>query len=372
MLCGGYEVTPSDSIEGGRLMRTHGRRWLLLGVTTTLVLVAAAAAAQHAAKTDAAASNRIMLDVVVSGKSGAPVGDLAQSDFTILDNKAARPITSFKVVTGREAAMQMIVVIDAVNNGYDNVSVARIQIEKFFQSEQGHLAYPMALVLFTDSGPRVVQNFTEDGNVLSKALDQAVVDLRSITRSAGYYGAVERAQLSWRTMHQIDASAATGPGRKIVIWISPGWPLLSGPNTELDNKQEGELYEEIVSFSTELRQDRVTLYMVDPRGAGESLGVTTYYEEFLKGVTKPGQAQIGNIGLQVLSVQSGGRVLNQSNDVAGLLQQCVADNVPYYEISFDAAPAEKRAEYHRIEVQIAKPGLEARTRQGYYTGAPAN
>jgi VWFA-related protein len=75
---------------------------------------------------------------------------------------------------------------------------------------------------------------------------------------------------------------------------------------------------------------------------------------------------IGNLGLQVLAIQSGGLSLNLSNDIAGALTQCLADSAPYYEISFVAPASSQRDEYHHLEIKIAKPGLTARTRQGYY------
>jgi len=48
------------------------------------------------------------------------------------------------------------------------------------------------------------------------------------------------------------------------------------------------------------------------------------------------------------------------------LQQSVADGQAYYELSFDPPRADHADEYHHIEVQVAKPGLTARTREGYY------
>ena len=47
-----------------------------------------------------------------------------------------------------------------------------------------------------------------------------------------------------------------------------------------------------------------------------------------------------------------------------MLQQSVADGQAYYELSFDPPRADHADEYHHIEVQVAKPGLTARTREG--------
>jgi hypothetical protein len=35
-------------------------------------------------------------------------------------------------------------------------------------------------------------------------------------------------------------------------------------------------------------------------------------------------------------------------------------------VSFEASPADRRDEYHSLEIKVDKPGLTARTRQGYY------
>jgi VWFA-related protein len=121
-----------------------------------------------------------------------------------------------------------------------------------------------------------------------------------------------------------------------------------------------------VSFSTQLGQAGITLYSVNPAGNTESVLRASYYKDFLKGVIKPNQVAAGNLALPVLAVQSGGLALELNNDLTALLQECMSDVAPYYEITFDAAPAERPDEYHQLEVKLAKPGLTAHTRQGYY------
>jgi len=344
---------------------------------TCLLLIAlfctAAASAQQANPQAQPASGKIFLDVVVSPKSGPPVADLQQQDFTLLDNNSPQPITSFQPVTGRQAPVEVVLVIDAINSDARTVSYERIQIDKFLLAEGGRLAFPVAIAVATDTGVKLAENFSSDGNALRAAMDRDQIGLRDIGRSSGFYGATERLQYSLQALNQLAAGEAPHPGRKILVWISPGWPLLSGPNVQLDGKQQGEIFAQIVSLSTQLRQARVTLYNVNPIGAGESVFRATYYEEFLKGVSKPSQADLGNLGLQVLAIQSGGLALEFNNDLTALLQQCISDIAPYYELSFVAAPAERPDEYHHVEIKLAKSGLIARTSQGYYAQpAPHN
>jgi VWFA-related protein len=330
------------------------------------LLCTAAASAQQASPRAQATSDNIHLDVVVTAKSGPPVANLQQQDFTVLDNNSPQAIVSFQAVTGRQAPADVVLVIDAINVDARAIGYERVQIDKFLHAEGGRLAYPVAVVVATDTGVKIAENFSSDGNALSAAMDRDQIGIRDIGRSAGFYGATERLQYSLQALNQLAVSDPAHQGRKILIWISPGWPLLSGPNVELDSKQQGEIFAQIASLSTQLRQARVTLYNVNPIGAGESVFRGTYYEEFLKGVTKPSQVNLGNLGLQVLAIQSGGLVLDFNNDVPTLLQQCISDIAPYYEISFAAAPSDRPDEYHHLEIRIDKPGLIARTRQSYY------
>jgi VWFA-related protein len=338
-----------------------------LGCLVLVILLhTAAAPAQQPDRPTQPSNGKIHLDVVVAPKSGPPVSGLQQQDFTLLDNKIPQTITSFQAVTGREAPIEVILVIDAVNATAQNLNYERIEIDKFLRSEGGHLAYPIALAVFTDRGIQIVANFSSDGNALSAALQKEDIGLRTFGRSAGLSGEAERWKLSLAALRQLVASEALRSGRKVILWVSPGWPLLSGSSTDLDSNQQKQVFADIVNLSTRLLQARVTLYGVDPLGAGESMMRISYYRDFLKGISKPGQASLGDLSLPVLAIQSGGLALNSTNNIAGLLQECVADAAPYYEISFDSAPAERRDEYHHLEVKIAKPGLTARTRQGYY------
>jgi VWFA-related protein len=335
-------------------------------ILVTLLCTAAISAQEPSAAPPPAAAGKIYLNVVVSPKSGPRVGDLQQQDFTLLDNKSPRAFTSFQVFTGRDAPIKVVLVIDAVNGGAERVGYERIQIEKFLRAEGGHLAYPVALAVFTDKGISIAAELSSDGNALSDALDKQDIAIRAIGRSAAFYGAAERLQYSLAALHQLTASLAPQPGRKIVLWVSPGWPLLSGPRVELSSKQQQQIFSDVVSFSTQLRQAGITLYSVNPAGSTESVLRASYYKDFLKGVIKPSQVAAGNLGLPVLAVQSGGLALELNNDLTALLQECISDVAPYYEITFDAAPAERPDEYHQLEIKLGKPGLTAHTRQGYY------
>ncbi|HEX3685405.1 MAG TPA: VWA domain-containing protein [Bryobacteraceae bacterium] len=318
----------------------------------------------------ATTASRITLDVVVNDKSGNPVSGLQQQNFTILDNQQPQKILSFEAIGGNSPAnadLETVLVIDAVNIGLVRVAFAREEIQKFLRQDGGKLAQPLSIDFLSDSGLVAQATPTRDGNALIAYMKQHETALRTLRGSQGFYGAADRVQLSLRALGQLAQYEENRPGRKLVIWVSPGWPILTGPNVQLTSKDQQNLFHTVVAVSTQLRQSRIALYAVDPLGTSDSGSFRTfYYEQFLKGVTAPNRVLIGNLALQVLAYQSGGRVLNSSNSIAGEIERCIRDVKAYYVLTYDPPPADGPDDYHAIEVKLDQPQLKAQTRSGYY------
>jgi VWFA-related protein len=316
------------------------------------------------------ANRTITLDVQVADKSGAPIRGLQQQDFILLDDKEPQKIVSFQAVSSATPAaddppIEIVLIVDAVNAPLDTVTYERDQIKKFLLQNGGELARPVALIVFSDGGTKVMKGSSRDGNALAALFDQYETGLRSITKAQGFYGAEERFELSLKAIDSFVASEGKLPGRKLMIWVSPGWPLLSGRNVELSSKNEQAIFNSIVADSSALSQARIMLYSVDPLGSADAAS-NHFYEEFLKGITSPSQVRPGNISLQVLAIQSGGRVLSSTNDLAAAIATCATDAGDYYVLSFDAHLSQKPNEYHSIEIKVEKPGATTRARTGYY------
>ncbi|HEY6412385.1 MAG TPA: VWA domain-containing protein [Edaphobacter sp.] len=310
---------------------------------------------------------RLTLDVVVSDRSGKAVPGLQAQDFVVLDNKKPQKLISFEETGGAvqtEPPVEILLVVDEVNTSFTNVTYVRDQIRKFLLKNGGQLAHPVTLAFFSDAGTQIQDGSSRDGKGLLASFDQHETALRTIRRSAGFYGAEERFQLSLGMLNTLTKRETQIPGRKMVIWVSPGWPLLSGPNIQLSNKDVQGLFHSIVSASTAMRNARMTLYSIDPLGVEDS-GRGFYYEEFLKPVLAPKNAQPANLSLQVLAMQTGGLALRGSTDITSQIQRAVADADAFYTLTVEMPPAEAN-EYHGIEVKVDPPGLTARTRRGYY------
>jgi VWFA-related protein len=309
--------------------------------------------------------SKIRLDVVVTPKSGPPVSGLELQDFTVLDNGIPQFI-DLKAVDGRQAPIEVILVIDAVNMGFREVAVTREEVDKFLKTDGGRLAHPTEVVILTDKGLQVQGDFSQDGNAISTALGHYTVP------NIGS-GAPDRFQISFQGFAELVAQERERPGRKMIIWVSPGWPPLR--DKVADSMQE-HLFGNGVELWKQLREGRITVYSVDPSAivdlepgltaVGTSRLRPSDENSYADNASRPGEIHSIGLTLPVIAIQTGGLALYPGNDIASELQRCMADADAYYEISFEPAIADQPNEFHRLEIRIAKPGLIGRTRQGYY------
>jgi len=336
-------------------MATHTHLLPLLLLLAPIAAIGQQSLAIHA--------DPIHLDVVVTDKSGTPVGHLLPSDFTLFDNNVPQSLTAVRELNSTRAAVTVILVLDGVNMDYATFASIRYKLHDFLLANNARLSIMTALTSFTDTGAKTDFQLTADGRELSDQLDHAPIGLRPIPNNDGLQAAVERINLSVRGLRQIIDRLSNVPFRKTIICISPGWPLLEGPEVIIGMKQQQQIFNDVSSLLTTMRLSGTTLYSVNPLGA--AAGSDYRYHDFLGGLASPDQAQIGNLSLQVLATQSGGLALNSGNDLVGMIKQSIADTQDFYEITYTPT-ASDRASYHKLSIKIDKPKLTARTQQGYY------
>lgn len=324
----------------------------------------------------------LFLDVVVTDSAEHPVSGLPAQDFTLLQDGHSTPITSFQDVSGASVSGaassgaakaensqdQVVFLLDSVNLTFLEVSQARTALSTLLRRNGGKLAAPTSILMLTDKGISRSGDPTEDGSMLATDLDKAAGSLRDIGRSAGFYGATDRLGISYRALDLVASLEGKQPGRKLLVWISEGWPYLASPGVTYSNKEQQQLFDTAVNFSTLLRTSRVTLDNVDPRGTNSADSFQHYYYQgFTKGLRKVSDAKVAYLGLQVLASQSGGLVENSSNNIAAELARCLDDVGVDYELTAAPMPSGEKIEYHTLEVKVNQPGLKVRTRTGYYT-----
>jgi VWFA-related protein len=314
------------------------------------------------------AERRIHLDVVVTDASGQAASGLQSSDFTVLDDNRPQPIVSFRAADGlaAEPPAEIVLVLDTMNTSFQQMAMVRQGVEKFLRQNGGHLALPVSAIFLTETGVKANQA-TRDGNALAADIEKLPAPVHVINSAQGLDGLMLRFGRSVDALSQMTRYETAKPGRKLIIWVGDGWPLLSNARYHMDPRNQSSFFHSIVDLSTSLREARMTLYGVIPLDLNRGNEAYAYlYQNYMKGVETAKQADAGNLSLQVLAEQSGGRAIGPTGDIYEGIVRCIADANAYYELSFNSAPAERVDVYHALEVTVDKPGLTARTNMGYY------
>ena len=320
------------------------------------------------------AAGKVKLDVAVTDAAGKPVAGLQPRDFKLLDNGEPRKILSFRAFNDStvkpDPPVEVILVIDMVNLSFQQVAITRQEIERFLKENDGHLKQPVTLLLLSDAGMRVQPRPSVDGNALVSVVSQIKGGVRTIDSAMGGEGLLERFQLCARQMGAIAENEARKPGRKLLIWVGPGWPMLNRPVLGYySEKDQRRYFDGIVELSTKLREARMVVYSVAP-ATGADPTYSIRYQDYLKGVKSPRDSDSGDLALKVLATQTGGRVLGPDNDLSAQIDRCVADANSFYRISFDPRLTAHADEYHDLKLEVTQPGLTVRTNTGYYNEPP--
>lgn len=309
----------------------------------------------------------LSIDVEVTDKLDHNVSDLSANEFTLLDNGSPVKLTNFEAVaanTPTPTPVRVIIVVDAINAPFTTVARMREQLGEFLGEDGGQLAHPTSIAVLSQWGLKVTNNSSTDGKALLASLNDANGELREIGRSAGVYGAADRLEWSLSQLAQLAAVEATKPGRKLMLFISPGWPLLSWAGLDEVTKERQWTFDTIVSLTNGLRDAHITVSCINPNVLGR--GNPFYYQSYLKAVPTPRQAEYPDLALQVIATHTGGVVQTNGYDILGALNTAVRDGGSYYTLTFAGAHADHPNEYHALQVKVDKPGVKVRTTYGYY------
>jgi VWFA-related protein len=316
----------------------------------------------------------IKLDILVTDNSGKSISGLEPKDFTLLDNGQLSKVLSFQEFDGGAAnpdpPVEVILLIDALQLPSDLILYERASVETFLRQNGGHLAQPVSILSLVETGLWQVAEASSDGNALAEqvAHNSEVRLIRPFQRSTP--GEIPRptnfdhppSQDALQALGEIATAERRKPGRKLLLWVGPGWGMGSGAYAEGTGSRSRTFYT-ICWFSALLREARIALYSFSIRETDQH---SDFYLGYLHGVESVQKASFMNLYRKVLAVQSGGRVLDSSHDLVREIDSCVNEAAPFYRLSFNPSHADHPDEYHELNVRVGKPGLTARTNTGYY------
>jgi len=341
------------------------------------------------------AIHHIILNVLAVDEFNRPVTGLKPQDFELLDNGQPQKLASFRQMNGDHgiAPPHVILILDAVNNTSRSIAFEIKEIGKYLGSNQGRILYPTSIAILNASGFKASRP-SLDGSVLLRESRTLFKDIPpyickcpsedaanaypvsghgdhnfglSVEKIDDGNCLSERFTLSLTALTDLANAQKNVLGRVILIWIGPGWPLLTGPEFHPDTAEiKANFFDHTVQLSRTLREAQVTIdavYSPDMFRKPEMQGVQR--KSFADGPLTEKQATASDLALQAIATQSGGRIL-ESKSIADQIARCVADVQTYYALSFDSVSSPKPDEYHSLQVNVSKPEVRTFTSTLYY------
>lgn len=366
----------------------------------------------------------VQIDAVVHDRSGRHIDNLKREEFHLLQDGKERKITYFSFV-GRPAAVAssqqaerkrpdriytpaqpmtvqnvrrtVALVVDDLGLSWESMHRVKAAVREFVDT---HVQPDDAVAIIrTGTGIGALQQFTTDRRMLYAAIDR----LRWTGLSRGGVDSVKlvdedevepvgtrkASSISIQTFERFRSRAYTlgtlgalnhvveelsgKPGRKSAVLFSDGLQTFAGRDDQLIG---GTVTQRLRRLCEHANRAGVSFYTVDARGlvslamrAGDSMRGMGDAQPLSSNRHKDnGEFQEG---LAMLARETGGVFSGNRNDLALAAANALGDQSGYYLIGYDPGPGifenERSArDFHRIKLQVTRPGATVRTRSGFY------
>ena len=343
-------------------------------IAHALALVAMTAAAQDRPETVIRTTARLVqVRVVAENSQGDPVTDLRKEEFQLQDNRKPRPIALFASegatlpaadgASAESGGEYALILLDWLNPKFADRLMVRDNVNKLLKTFQPRQMVGLYLL---GHDPHLVHDFTSDPASILQALADtpdepydaddgpanklARYDARTLTPKLTVEEQIFHFNIKIEdTLHTLDKVAdglARIPGRKSLIWVSNGFPIVLDKSA-IPGAGEAEIsyaqdFERLIGKCN--RAD-VAVYTVDARGlsvSSRSYGGT----------------------LKEFADRTGGTAFRDRNDLDEGMRLALEDTKISYTLGFmvgpDAAPG-----VHEIRLRTTRPGVTLRYRESY-------
>lgn len=375
----------------------------------------------------------VEVQVVVTGRGGAPVAGLTEDDFTVLENGKRQKIAFFAAPAGRSAAGELpaalpaglftnrpeyapgrpkgvtAVVLDVLNMGVRQAEAqyfARAALARFLRSLQDD---ELVGVYVLGNGIRVVHDFSDDPASLARmvkglrnewpagsagqadAMRAQAELLAQVAGAAGLQQALgpvadlemieteTRVRMTLQQLEMIAEHMAGVPGRKSLVWLSVGMPMLTmtmGPMVRPDGHgipYYHKLTSKYERTASRLAEANVAVYPVDARGLRLGNDTPMFQPDLGVAGGPRSRAQWGRemlwvparetfSSMQFLAEATGGRAFYNANDLETGMRRAVEDLKANYTLAYYTSLRDedrKRA----LEVKVKRRGVEVLARR---------
>jgi VWFA-related protein len=363
---------------------------LLLGVLCGLSTNRAIAQSRPDAATLKVNSRLVVLDVSVTDSKGNPVLDLKKDEIRVYESDRLQKVRSFDtpethampagstetvLVRGTAdlpkigEAPVTIIVLDELNLNFADESYAHQKLEAWLKTQPAVLQNPAALMAVTYKDFEVLQDYTQDRDVLLKTLKSHVPTIPWRKDSSGSVGGVASEAMfeTLGALEQIAQSTRGVPGRKNLIWVGDGFPSVNA--TDVPQETSEKVMDYLRRITNSLLKARVTLSIIGPTlKPSQPVVVETQSQTDAVEGGAISLLNTADLDFTSLAPPSGGRAYSNRNDLDKEIEESVEAGVNFYTLSYVPTDDSNDPKHYRhIRVEILRPGLTARTRDGYFS-----
>ncbi len=321
----------------------------------------------------------VRVDVSVTGRKNEPIADLTAADFVLEDDGVVQTIDTCQFIrltgermTEREESLEIRSPEHAeVEAARDDVRLFALFLDEYHIDKLPQVTLPLraGLTEFIDMlGPNDLFAIVDPLTPMSALkLTRDRFALKEVVRKfegrQGEYfpmrSALEEEQMQSRNVRRVRAevtlSALAGlvtrmgslrEGRKSVVFVSQGPPTMFG---FYDMDIEDRMRDVFEAAS----RGNVTIHVVDPRGLGVE-----------------GRGGVRDT-LYRLAGETGGRTVINTNNMVPGLREVVADASAYYLLGYAPTRDVADGKFHKIKVEVKRPGVDVLARKGYWAPSAA-
>jgi len=368
----------------------------------------------------------VVVDVVARDSKGAPVTDLKQEDFTVVEDGKEQKVRIFSFQRPETTPAQTtpsparpanivdnlprfrpgralnVILMDAINTGAANQMYMRDAMVRFLEKLPDN--QPIAVYLLSDR-LRLLQDFTTDPVLLREVVrsfkgknspllnssinGSASPVLPGISQSlppqmAGQIREFQEQILTGMTdqrvgitlsaLNSLSRTLAGYPGRKNLIWVSETFPfdaMLSSASAKSWVNDRNYMYD-IARTGNPLSDSQVAIYPLDARGLQGSALFDVGNNADSMGVGNSRAAREADDRLAArttmldLAERTGGRAFYNRNDLDGAVRESIDDGSTYYTLGYYPENKDWNGNFRKIQVKSQRAGVKLRYRIGYF------
>jgi len=266
----------------------------------------------------------VSLNVTVTDASSHYVTDLAEGDFSVFEDGVKQSITFF---SRRQQPIALSLLLDSSASMEQHLGTLQTAATNFIKKMKPN---DIAQVIDFDSRVEIRQGFTGNQSDLQGAIEH--------TNAGGSTSLHNAIYIALKELRKVKAVSEEDVRRQALIVFSDGEDTSSLVS-----------FEEVLDLA---KRSETAIYAIGLRPAG------AYRTEFKE----------AEFVLKQLSQETGGRAyfVTTASELPKIYQQISDELANQYSMAYSSRNPMRNGAWRRIVVRVSKPGLAARTRQGYY------